>query len=284
MEYEFEDEPKGDRRNPMSQESSRISTLVDTTDCLEAISTIRCWKNFLFIIIFLGLLLLQLSVVLVSFKWVRTDEPPAANVSVLPADVNQSPAAKQEFGPAPATKEKIKQTAKQVAHDTNVIGPPQPGQTPSVAEPNQPNQPQPVTISFTFEPKVKHITALVRLVNFVLIPASILYCLAMLFSFKVSLIGRLGGINHITRAFFLSLLFMILLLPWQILFAPVFAGAMFTPAELINACMIEKSTPAIVCFYLRFSGYWLIVLLILIFAQVRSMRWAKATLKRLEVV
>ena len=281
MEYEFEDEPQGDRRNQMNQESSRISTLVDTTDCLEAISAIRCWKNFLFIIIFLGLLLLQLSVLLVSLKWVRADETPAATVTVAaPAEVNEVPAAaRQETKTAPAAKDKIKQTAKQVVQDTNVTGPPQPA---SLAV--EPNQPKPVSISFTFEPKITHIKALIRFVDFILIPASLLYCLAMLFSFKVSLVGRLGGINHITRAFFLSLLFMILLLPWQLLFAPVFAGAMFAPSELINACMVQKSTPALVSFYLRFSGYWLIVLLLLLFAQIRSMRWARATLKRLEVV
>jgi hypothetical protein len=41
---------------------------------------------------------------------------------------------------------------------------------------------------------------------------------------------------------------------------------------------------AFVSFYLRFTGYWLLVLLLLLAAQIRSMRWAKATLRRLEVV
>ena len=71
MEFEFEDEPKPeDRRDKMNQESPRLSNLVETTDCLEAISVIRCWKNLLFIIIFLALLLLQVLFLLVSFNQV----------------------------------------------------------------------------------------------------------------------------------------------------------------------------------------------------------------------
>jgi hypothetical protein len=39
-----------------------------------------------------------------------------------------------------------------------------------------------------------------------------------------------------------------------------------------------------VSFYLRFTGYWLLVMLLLLGAQIRSMRWAKMTLRRLEVI
>jgi hypothetical protein len=98
------------------------------------------------------------------------------------------------------------------------------------------------------------------------------------------MIGRLGGINHITRAFFVSLLFVVLLLPWQVLLSPVFAGAMFTPGELLVACQAEKTTLASISFYLRFVGYWLLVVLLLLISQMRSMRWARATLRRLEVI
>jgi hypothetical protein len=101
---------------------------------------------------------------------------------------------------------------------------------------------------------------------------------------KVSLIGRLGGINHIARAFFLSLLFVVLLLPWQLMFAPVFAGAMFTPAEMMAACQAQKTNVAYVSMIFRFTVYWVLVLLLLLAAQMRSMRWARATLRRLDVM
>ena len=61
-----------------------------------------------------------------------------------------------------------------------------------------------------------------------------MYCLSLLFSLKVSLMGRLGGINHISRAFFLSLAMFVLVLPWQKFFSGVVAGVIFTPDELLN--------------------------------------------------
>ena len=107
----------------------------------------------------------------------------------------------------------------------------------------------------------------------------------MLFSLKVSMLGRLGGINHISRAFFLSLLMLVLLLPWQIIFSNVVTGAIFTPSELLKWHFSEMdSLFDITLYYLRFSGYWLLILLLLIFSQIRSSRWAKAILRRLEVM
>jgi hypothetical protein len=108
----------------------------------------------------------------------------------------------------------------------------------------------------------------------------------MLFALKVSMLGRLGGINHISRAFFLSLAMVVLLLPWQRFFSGIVAGAMYSPAELLSRCA-DAETRGIfgsVLFYLRFSVYWLLVVLLLIFSQLRSFRWAKATLRRLEVI
>ena len=77
------------------------------------------------------------------------------------------------------------------------------------------------------------------------------------------------------------------LLPWQRLFPGIIAGAVFSPGELLKIST-EFSGPLGVIrqmlFYLRFVGLWLIVVLLLGFAQVRSIRWAKATLRRLEVI
>jgi hypothetical protein len=36
--------------------------------------------------------------------------------------------------------------------------------------------------------------------------------------------------------------------------------------------------------YLRFTGLWLLVVLLLVLSQIRSARWAKTILRRLEVV
>jgi len=102
---------------------------------------------------------------------------------------------------------------------------------------------------------------------------------------KVSLVGRLGGMNHISRAFFLSLVMLILLLPWQSIFGGVVLGAIYTPGELVEWCSAETSGILdIVLRYLRFTGYWLVILLLLIFSQLRSGRWTKTILRRLEVI
>jgi hypothetical protein len=289
MELEFEEKQGTENGSEKMNEEPRTGNLVDTTDCLEAVSVIRCWKNFLFIIILLALLLVQGSFWMVNLKVAGADQPAGAADLSAPAVETDEPAAK--------TTDKIKQAAKKVAQDINslVAGAseqPQPARQSSpqaAAEPNQLAQrkaegPLSASIRHWFHPRQKHISAIVRFLNFVLVPGAMLYCLTMLFSLKVSLIGRLGGINHIARAFFLSLLFLILLLPWQLMFAPVFAGAMFTPSELIAACQAQKTIPAYISFYLRFTVYWLLVLLLLLFAQIRSMRWARATLKRLEVI
>jgi hypothetical protein len=108
----------------------------------------------------------------------------------------------------------------------------------------------------------------------------------MLFSLKVSMLGRLGGINHISRAFFLSLAMVVLLLPWQRFFGGIVAGAIYSPAELLSRCTAAETSGIFgtVLFYLRFTGYWLLVVLLLIFSQLRSFRWAKATIRRLEII
>ncbi len=276
MEFEFEEKQgTDDGREKMNQET-KTGNLVDTTDCLEAISVIRCWKNFLFIIILLVLLILQGAFWITNIEQLKAQKQEAQEsiAQSIPADANK---------PAEKSTEKIKRAARKVVEDINefVSVKSEEPQQAATAEPNEPAQ---TGIKHRFHPDQKHIKAVVQFLNFVLIPASALYCLTMLFCMKVSLIGRLGGINHITRAFFLSLVFVILLMPWQLMFSPVLWGAMFTPAELINTCQVHKTPLAYFFMYLRFTGYWLVVLLFLLLAQIRSMRWARATLRRLEVI
>ena len=271
MDFEFEDKTESkDRRIQMGQEQPRMSNLVDTTDCLEAVSAIKFWKNLLFLIIMLALLLVQGSFWVMNLHLVKGD------------NVVLGPPAGVSAAESPAAADKIKEAAKQIAPDSNAAAEPNMQQSLQVGA--EPNKPAPVELTISLRLRAKHIAAIVRFLDFILIPCSLLYCLTILFAMKVSLIGRLGGINHIARAFFLSLLFIVLLLPWQLLFAPVFAGAMFTPTEMIAACQAQKTNIAYVSMILRFSVYWVLVALLLLAAQMRSMRWAKATLRRLDVM
>ncbi len=182
--------------------------------------------------------------------------------------------------------------------------PDEPGETNGPAEVNEPAEPNETTESITKAqaPKLQlaaawapadflskatfeQLTGVIRLVNAVLVLAATLYCLTLLFGLKVSMHGRLGGINHISRAFFLSLIMLVLLLPWQRIFGGVVAGAIYTPDELVE-CYSGKTDDIldIVLYYLRFSGYNVLILLLLVLSQLRSLRWAKAILRRLEII
>lgn len=233
----------------MEQNQTNKSDLIDTTDCLEAVGIFRGWKNVLFVVVAICLILLQASFWLVNTGYIKPSDGTGTDKSAV-ADSNT-----------------VDVAAKIVA-DAN-----------EVSKATVPSE-QRTLFGVTF----KNLAWLIRIVNVALVLAATLYCLTMLFALKISLIGRLGGISHISRAFFLSLVALILLLPWQTVFAQIL-GAIYTPGELASRCAVEgRGIFGNILFYLRFSGYWLVVVLLFIFSQVRSVSWAKATLRRLEVV
>jgi hypothetical protein len=248
----------------MNENQAGQKNLLDTTDCLEAIGVFRGWKNFLFVILILCLLLLQISFWLVDTGWVPAKRGPCIGTSDEPDAAGGVPGANvQDVGEA----------AKKVAAKAN-----QPAEATS-AEPQQS-----AAEKSLFGIQFGHLAWLIRFANVVLILAATLYCLTMLFSLKISLIGRLGGINHICRAFFLSLIMLVLLLPWQRAFGRVVIGAMYTPHELTECSAETGDILYSILYYLRFTGYWLLIVLLLIFSYVRSCRWTKGILRRLEVI
>lgn len=254
----------------MNENQTKSNNLLDTTDCLEAIGVFRGWKNFLFVIVALCLLLLQTSFWLVDTGWIPTTE--VACIGTCEQDESNEAAV---VGGAPHENiQDVNEAAKKVAANAN---------QPAEAISKKPQQP--TTEKSLFGITFRHLAWLVRFVDVLLVLAATLYCLTMLFSLKISLIGRLGGINHICRAFFLSLIMLVLLLPWQRAFGCVVIGAIYTPSELVQSCAAEsRGIFGISLHYLRFSGYWLLIVLLLILSQVRSCRWAKAILRRLEVI
>ena len=256
------------------------SNLVDTTDYLEAVGVCRCWKNFLFIIIIICLLLLQISFWLVDTGYVKAETVEIASSKTLPTldrpaitplEEEKIVASEQSETEQPIIEtEKIEKAAEKVVAK-------EPATRKEKAEPSQQSR--------LFGIKMKHLNWVIWFCNFIIILAAILYCLVLLLCFKVSLIGRLGGINHICRAFFISLVMVILLLPWQNYFGHIVMGAVYTPGELVKWCTAENMDIFDMIFhYLRFTGYWLLILLLLIFTQLRSSRWTKAILRRLEVL
>lgn len=273
----------------MNENQASQNNLLDATDCLEAVGVFRGWKNFLFVIVLLCLLLLQACFWAVTIPGVRgyfigsdteaqTGDPqvtPEALGGAAVPDVNAVVGA----SPAPIEPNAVAEGKAPPAAqgEPNEPGALAEGETPPAAEKTAKGR----LFGITF----KHLAWLIHFVNAVLILVAILYCLTMLFSLKVSLVGRLGGINHICRAFFLSLLMLVLLLPWQIVFGRIVAGAIYTPQELQDWCSAETGSRfGLALSYLRFSGYWLLVLLLLLLSQFRSSRWARAILRRLEII
>jgi len=254
----------------MNENQTKSKNLLDTTDCLEAIGVFRGWKNFLFVIVALCLLLLQTSFWLVDRGCI-----PATGALCIGTDEGE----RLKFLPlrGGASSENIQdvnEAAKKVAANAN-----QPAKAIS------PELQQPTAKKSLFGITFRHLAWLIRFVDIVLLLTATLYCLTMLFSLKISLIGRLGGINHISRAFFLSLIMLVLLLPWQRAFGRLVIGAIYTPCELVQSCAAQsRGIFGATLHYLRFSGYWLLIVLLLILSYVQSCRWAKAILRRLEVI
>ncbi len=231
-------------------------SLLDTTDALEAVGVFRGWKNFMFLIVLLCLLIVQGAFWLVNTGSVKLGPKAEAGDKVMVS--------------APATRDSNAATA--AAADPN---------KPAEAATTKSGLKKLLPFDMTFE----WLSWTITFVNAVLILAAAIYFLTVLFSLKVSLTGRLGGINHIGRAFFLSLFMFVLLLPWQTVFGGLVAGAIYAPCELAKACSAEKADLfAKVLFYLRFSGYWFLIFLLLILSQMRTCRWTRAILRRLEVV
>lgn len=296
----------------MVENHAGSNDLLDTTDCLEAVGVFKGWKNLLFVILVVCLLLLQASFYLVDQGIIEITgqaygvepgaepkpyaEPaePGESEEVAPPVVPDTPNAPNEPNESVGLDEtdaglgKPEEMKGLIGH--NALAEPEP----ALWRPGHADEPDPVQLRIAakwlpteFFSKITYerLAWIINLVNAVLILTATLYCLTLLFSLKVSMHGRLGGINHITRAFFLSLLMVVLLLPWQEVFGSVVTGAVFTPSELAkwHAAGTENMMDKIL-YYIRFSGYGVLMLLLLILSQIRSLRWAKAILRRLEII
>ncbi|MHC4105202.1 MAG: hypothetical protein ACYSR9_09695, partial [Planctomycetota bacterium] len=144
----------------MNENQTGPNSLLDTTDCLEAIGVFRGWKNFFCVIIIVCLLLLQISFWIVKLDYIRGECPGISQGSVA-----------QNV---------------QDANDTDVALAGDEGETEAAIEEKS-------MFGVTFS----HLAMGIRIVNSILILTGTLYCLTILLALKVSLVGRLGGINHI---------------------------------------------------------------------------------------
>jgi hypothetical protein len=274
----FEQKSGGSKMDQNQSRSGGMqNNLIDTTDCLEAIEVLRSWKNFLFVIIIICLLLIQLSFWLTKTNVIKTKHLQEQTENVTAANEPANPyQPKMGYQTQNNAFGQSHETAPIAAEDANSLKHPAQQAETKVKK----------TLAFLSKIDFEELSWLINFLNFVLLLSAFLYCLSMLFILKISLVGRLGGINHITRAFFLSLAFVVFIIPWQLFFKEVLAGAIYMPKELLQALTDIKEMGLIgqVYLYLRYVIYWVIVFFFVISAQTRSARWTKASLRRLEVV
>lgn len=316
--------------------------MIDTTDALEAVSACQTMKNFLFVLILIGLILCQIVFWMDRFGLVRSTECSACSLQIqtdCPAIHPQSPCSDQakpqanvinqqrtetllflaaidtstsqdeaagtdaEAGKSiEETIDRIVETANQQQHDVEILLEKEadhiPAEIPTEHAAQEMLEPQPsqeeteMTPEDILEDKASlfriscgFATVLVSICNYVVVIAAILYSLTLLICLKISLTGRLGGINHITRAFFISLFLLVILIPWQMVLPGVLIGALWRPGALWCECWTRTDGSLFwnVLLYLRFCGLFLLALWMLIVVQMRSAKWARATLRRLGV-
>ncbi len=212
------------------------------TDGLDAVRVFRLWKNSLFIVIVLALVCLQ-----VIFWLTNTGQVQISRDAISGADAGQTAAEAQPSASAMPTR--------------------------------GPELPRLLPFDLTF----KHITWAIHPVNAILMFACVLYALTAYIALSVSIRARLGGLAHISRAFYFSMVVLVLVLPWQVVLAPIGVGTIYTPHELAKSCTtLATGTFETVLFYLRFTGIWAAVCLVLLQAQWRSLRWTKTVLLKYE--
>jgi len=130
--------------------------------------------------------------------------------------------------------------------------------------------------------KFERLCLVINVTNTILIFSSVLYCFIMFQSLGASLGAGLGGTAHISRACVYSLIILILLLPWQLVFKHTVLGVVYTPREpviwrVINVTDLSRKT----LLYLRFTAYPIFVFMLLLLTQLQSLRWKKAVIDRM---
>lgn len=252
-------------------EEKKSDDFVNITDCLEAVGVFKSMKNFIFVIVFLCIIILGACFWLADLGLVKN--PDAAKAAIIEEFQPVIDAVAAEPNSVAAA---VAKAVEKVTADPNAI----------VAK--QPEHVKAKSSAPKFQISYSIIERAVRTCNFVLIISASLYCLVLMFCLKVSLVGRLGGINHIARAFFSSLFVLAFIFPWQKLLGtshPIVIGAIYLPHEL-KAAMTNKETFTIIAsifYYIRFVFWWVIVILLLLASQRRSAKWANATLRRLGI-
>ncbi len=286
--------------------------MVDVTDCLEAISAFKSIKNLIFLIMLICLILLQGLFWLeytgrvnkegmpCPLVWNLDDqsEPPATGIFMDDQDQGDDMDADDDEAADDSGAESVTSTENASAADTAA---PDTGAIKSEIEKKAEIATEKAIGSVKIQEtdtdavttdqdssggswlRWQHVFYLIKVSNFVLIISLALYTVLLMFCILISMVGRLGGVAHISRAFIHSVFAMVFLLPWQNFFPGVIAGAIYTPNELLcwQSTSVGPSVMGTILYLVRFVVLWLIVLVFILSSQSKTCRWSKATLRRL---
>lgn len=124
-----------------------------------------------------------------------------------------------------------------------------------------------------------------RFFNTVVCFMAVLYCLSLFIGMTLALVGRLGGLAESGKAFFLSLVVLVLVVPWPAMIAGQTPGTLFSYQEL-TLRYIESTTYTTllsldaIAYYVRFPGFWGLTMILLLVAHWRSCRAARQIAQR----
>ncbi len=170
------------------------------------------------------------------------DAEPAAPVATAPAGEEGAPAAEPAEGAAEP--------------ETDAGAPPEPDAAP---EPEPEPELEPMTAETPMTPSEwralsAKVLVPVRMLGIVTGP---LLWLSLFLYLQIGLLGRLAGIRQLTRAVFVTLLFLATALPWWYVFPDIDVGAFFTFDSLLAAQARYQAAPdddtgAMACYFGRY--------------------------------
>ena len=272
----------------MYEAKTNSSAMVETTDCLETVGVFKSAKNFFFILAIISLIATQAIFWLGRFNVINWDTKSlsvVANEEATPLDANALEEAKPE---QVKTESKEPQKSPSIDEDAqDAIASIDKDVAVSDKSDMDDLTPKPVPSKVLRKIDWAYLRVLINVANSIVVFSVVSYVLILVFSLKVSLVGKLGGLSHISSAFLISLFAALVILPWQLSFPGIHLfGTIFTTQELHKwlSKFSDGGTVVRILCYVRFVFTFVLAVWLLIWAQLRSRRWSRATLKRLGIM
>ena len=277
----------------MYETKTNSSAMVETTDCLETVGVFKSAKNFFFILAIISLIATQAIFWLGRFNvinWGSESLSVVANEGNARLDDKVLEGAESEHAKPEQVKTESKkpQESASISEDAQEAIASIDGSADSLGEKNDSGLvPKSLPSKVLRKIDWAYLKVLINAANAVVVFSVVCYVLILVFSLKVSLVGKLGGLSHISSAFLISLFAALVILPWQLSFPGVHLfGTIFTAQELHKwlSKFSDGGTFVKILCYIRFVFTFILAMWLLIWAQLRSRRWSRATLKRLGII